>query len=218
MLGDQDVANQELYCADMYNCLNQPLAFQALSLSGFRDGYSIWVDVQNTAVSAKNLLQYLHRAGFIDVMSRDLITVINSFNPMLQVLTQSFVQLSWSASGLIHFTYRIETLRTCFYDTTTDLVHFAVEVGIFLSFLCGFMASCWRVHNRGIAGLVPLLGNMGMLSAIVFWWVTTLSSRHQVVISTSYSVYTDLFRHGHKLKLANAGKDVQMAAKSTGKV
>eukprot|EP00892_Ulva_mutabilis_P002468 jgi/Ulvmu1/12221/UM086_0011.1 len=216
-LGTYETGNPEPYCADLYNHLHEPLAFQARRLAGFGDGFSVWVDMQNTESSAYKLMQYLREANFLDSMSQEFTAVINMFNPTLKVLAQTFVQFSWATSGLLNVRWSTDTLRACFYCSSTDIFRCCIEIPVFLTLLWAVIASCRRICMMGQIELVPILLNMWMASAMVVWWVHTGITSHQLFISTSYPVYKNIFSQGNMLKLTDpASTDgLWMAAQGT---
>lgn len=214
-LGTQ-TTNQEPYCSELYNYLNEPLSFQAKSLPGFEDGFSVWVDIQNTQSSASELLKYLQGAEFLDTMSKELIAVINSFNPVLKLLTQNFVRFSWEASGIVQARFSIDTLREQFYDSTTDFLCLALEVCTLLSFAWGIVASLCQVKRMAAIDIWPLVLNLSMACVLGFWWVHTAVHTRKMDMNTSYSVYSNIFSPAYKFKLADvSGTGLMMATEST---
>lgn len=217
-VGAQTV-NEEPFCAELYSQLNEPLAFQAKSLEGFEDGFSVWIDVQNSRLSATDLLKHMQGAKFLDVMTQELVVVINSFNPILRVLAQSFVRFSWSTSGMVQSTFNVDTLRARFYNSTSDLVCLAMEFCVFLSFAWGTVSSVRQIKLAGFSEVWRLVLNLGMTCVLCFWWVHTAVHTHQVGMDTSYSVYTNIYSPAHKLKYADAaGIGLAMATESTAQV
>lgn len=214
-LGTQ-ASNQEPYCSELYNHLNEPLSFQAKTLPGFEDGFSVWVDVQNTHSSASELLKYLQGAEFLDTMSKELIAVVNSFNPVLKVLAQSFVRFSWERSGIVQVRFSVDTIRERFYDSAADFLRLALEVCTFFSFVWGIIAALCQVKKLAAIDVWPLVLNLSMVFALGFWWIHTAVHTRQMDMNTSYSVYSNIFSPAYKFKLADiSGTGLRMATEST---
>jgi hypothetical protein len=110
-LDKDEIGNVAPFCAQLYNAFRDPWAFQPLAVRGFRDGFSVWVDVQNNEASASAVMQFIRDGEFLDTSTQQLSTSMIAYNPLLHYLAKATTEFTFQPSGLVDVEFQVNVMK-----------------------------------------------------------------------------------------------------------
>eukprot|EP00897_Mesotaenium_endlicherianum_P002775 jgi/Mesen1/2525/ME000160S01632 len=228
-LATSSLYNPTLVVSDFYpdpaqlTPLGVPLGFFHRQAKGYKNGFTIILDINLSHDKAAAALKYLQDGFFIDNATTSIFVQVVTYNGEQQQFTNTEVKVTFQDGGKLAVQTSINSVAMELYHSKIDLVRAVLEAMLFISIvyqLIGELREYYltmRRTNRILAyfdnswNFIDLASLALLFVCAILWIVNYVGRTGMFQVEPRYNIYKDLDAEANRWALNDGGLDFDKA-------